>query len=90
MAEYYCYEAKKEYYKLESDSAGKGFRFMTDPKQGRLEFFGFEERTAKFISDAMATGQVKRITELEFMRAAREFWQYVAKGLADLDKLIAE
>lgn len=89
MAEFYWYKAKNEYYKLESDTAGKGFRYMPDPKQARMEYFGFEERTAKFLKDGQEAGVVVMITKDEFLKAAKNFWERVAKSLEALDKLIA-
>jgi hypothetical protein len=86
---WYKYSAMNAFYKVEGDgNEGRGFRWFVDPKQTKLEFFTFEDRTASFIKEALATGQVVECTQLEYLTELQKFLKWQNTALLALDKAL--
>lgn len=71
----------QEWYMLESNKSGRGFRYQIGDAQSRSGYFTFQERTADFISAGQLTGQVVRITEKEYLEALHVFLTWLEMAL---------
>jgi hypothetical protein len=78
-----------EWYKLETETSGRGFRFFTDAEQTRYEFFTFGERTANFIEVGLMYETLEECTEEEYLIALKDFLEWTQIALKQLDYRLA-
>ena len=85
---YFKYDGFKEWYMLDGDANGKGFRFQMDGVQNRNGYFVFEKRTADFISAGLLTGHVVEISREEYLEGLLMYLLWVQEALAGIQGIL--
>lgn len=84
-AKWYKRKELNEWYKLETECSGRGFRFFTDAEQTKYEFFTFGERTAGFIEAGLMYETVVECSEQEYLEALKLFLEWTQIALKQLE-----